>query len=134
MDFEWTLFTKYLYHWTPATNHLLFLNRMFFSLPEEIRLKIYSYDSTVKEMFDRVIHQIKFIPVIGQFFWKARRDGDWMSKQHFEDFQRVRPKWYRWSIERPLYVQNLAMMSWNNYWRFRFGKSCDVVLAQLMGL
>lgn len=37
---------------------------MWSEIPEEIKIQIFLFDQTRKDLFDQVVHQIRFIPVL----------------------------------------------------------------------
>lgn len=58
---------------------------MFENLPKEIQDQIFMYDRTKTERFDKVIHQIRFIPILDQleakyFFYWSWYPENWWSR------------------------------------------------------
>lgn len=58
-----------------------------FQLPSDVKTMIFEYDTTGREMFDKTIHQINFIPVLHCIvFWKSMFGEEWY-KSHLFSYQ-----------------------------------------------
>lgn len=59
----------------------------FQNLPQEIKTKIFEYDRTGKDQFEKTIHHLKFIPVLHVIvFWKSLFGENWY-KSHLYSYK-----------------------------------------------
>ena len=95
---------------------------MFYQLPVELRTKIFLFDRTRKELFDKVIHQIELIPVLDQILshsnfygnLKSTKGGFWY-KEYFRVFRKVRAEGFYSFTEKETNITR--GISWRWYWK-----------------
>lgn len=52
-----------------------------FGLPNEIESKIFMFDPTKKELFDKTVHQLNMIPVLSQLELRASVFSSWWGDE-----------------------------------------------------
>jgi hypothetical protein len=65
-----------------------------FLLPDEIQFMIWSFDPTGKELFDKTLHQIQFIPVLQEIkYYFYTNETNW--RKDIYDFKKAfhNPTW-----------------------------------------
>lgn len=68
----------------------VFVQIMFYALPQELQNKILCYDPTKKESFNQVLHQIKMIPV----FYQMKVKIEWFSTWQWQP-----NPWWFWFLK-----------------------------------
>lgn len=87
-----------------------------FNLPKEIQTKIFSYDSTHRDTFHKVVHQIKMIPVFDQlnekylFYTHSISPKPWWVF-YFKAKRHIRRKTSKNEI---VFIRKIA---WIHHWR-----------------
>lgn len=91
---------------------------MFFfkKLPEEIKTLIFEFDSTEKEKFDRVIHQLQYIPVLQQLkrnikMYQVSKDLWWICFLE-NSWSNI---WFRVKKENPERIESIRKGFWKEY-------------------